>query len=196
MKNQKSRIKNQNLSTREEILKEAGELFARRGYFGVSMQEIANELKITKAALYYHFESKEKLFLEILEKTFTHLLRRLSKAAATAANPAETLFRVIDGYLNFAFENPQASLFYAKEAGEGSAKIQKLTDGIHQKISSFFEDIFKAAAAEEKEQQEAVSQLTLILLGVLANPLGWGKKEIEKTARFLSRLLTANQRSG
>jgi len=46
-------------STKQTILKIAGRLFSQRGYYGVSMQDLADEIHITKAALYYHFTSKE-----------------------------------------------------------------------------------------------------------------------------------------
>jgi len=54
--------------TRERILEVAAERFAARGYADVSMQEIADAMGITKAALYYHFRSKEELFAEVVRR--------------------------------------------------------------------------------------------------------------------------------
>src|SRR6202167_344121 len=48
-------------STRERILDVALELFLAQGYDGTSLREIAEQLGVTKAALYYHFESKEDI---------------------------------------------------------------------------------------------------------------------------------------
>jgi AcrR family transcriptional regulator len=48
-------------STRERILDVALELFAAQGYDGTSLRQIAEQLGVTKAALYYHFESKEDI---------------------------------------------------------------------------------------------------------------------------------------
>src|SRR5579864_3751687 len=50
---------------REEILDVALELFNEQGYDGTSLREIAERLGITKAALYYHFERKEDILLEL-----------------------------------------------------------------------------------------------------------------------------------
>jgi AcrR family transcriptional regulator len=47
--------------TRRRILASAAEVFAEHGYSGASMRDIAERLGITKAALYYHFTSKEDL---------------------------------------------------------------------------------------------------------------------------------------
>ncbi|EFC83226.1 TetR/AcrR family transcriptional regulator [Parafrankia sp. EUN1f] len=52
-------------STRERILDVALELFTHSGYEAVSLREIAQRLNITKAALYYHFASKDDILLAL-----------------------------------------------------------------------------------------------------------------------------------
>src|ERR1700691_1913455 len=52
-------------STRERILDVALELFTRQGYDKTSLRDIAERLGITKAALYYHFERKQDILLEL-----------------------------------------------------------------------------------------------------------------------------------
>jgi AcrR family transcriptional regulator len=51
--------------TRERILDVALELFNEQGYDKTSLREIAQRLGVTKAALYYHFERKEEILLEL-----------------------------------------------------------------------------------------------------------------------------------
>ncbi|MGH8991039.1 MAG: TetR/AcrR family transcriptional regulator [Acidimicrobiia bacterium] len=53
--------------TRERILAVATELFIDQGYEATSLRQIADRLGITKAALYYHFQSKEQIFTALLE---------------------------------------------------------------------------------------------------------------------------------
>src|SRR5262245_47346547 len=53
------------LLTRERILDVALELFNEQGYDKTSLREIAERLGVTKAALYYHFERKEDILLEL-----------------------------------------------------------------------------------------------------------------------------------
>jgi AcrR family transcriptional regulator len=52
-------------STRERILDVALELFSEQGYEQTSLREIADRLGLTKAALYFHFERKEDILLEL-----------------------------------------------------------------------------------------------------------------------------------
>jgi AcrR family transcriptional regulator len=49
------------VDTRERILDVALDLFTEQGYDGTSLRQIAEQLGVTKAALYYHFESKEDI---------------------------------------------------------------------------------------------------------------------------------------
>lgn len=55
--------------TRERILEVALALFAEKGYEATSMREIAEHLGITKAALYYHFDSKADIVRAMLADT-------------------------------------------------------------------------------------------------------------------------------
>ena len=54
--------------TRARILAVAARLFATRGYAGTSIKDISDELGMTKAALYYHFASKEVLLHELVSQ--------------------------------------------------------------------------------------------------------------------------------
>lgn len=85
--------------TSERILAAARVLFAARGYRATSMQAIAEEVGITKAALYYHFDAKD----EILHQLTVPLLDELEAALAAAeagAEPDEVRWRAIEGYVD------------------------------------------------------------------------------------------------
>ena len=71
------------LSTRERILEVAAELFIEHGYDTTSLREIADRLGFTKAALYYHFQSKEDLLAALLapgDALVRELMHRLEDA--------------------------------------------------------------------------------------------------------------------
>ena len=54
--------------TKARIVDIALELFAQNGYLGTSMSDIANQLSITKGALYKHFASKQEILDQIIQK--------------------------------------------------------------------------------------------------------------------------------
>ncbi len=73
--------------TRERIQRVALELFAEQGYEGSSLREIAERLEVTKAALYYHFRTKEDIVTSLLEDWGTALDDLLERET----RPAELL---------------------------------------------------------------------------------------------------------
>jgi AcrR family transcriptional regulator len=66
---------------KEKIMDTAEMLFTERGYKAVSIRDIADACQVTNAALYYHFDSKEMLFEQVLE-TYTRKLAERMQAAA------------------------------------------------------------------------------------------------------------------
>ncbi len=52
--------------SRHQILRAAGALFQRNGYDATSIQDICNELSLSKGALYHHFRSKDEILFEIM----------------------------------------------------------------------------------------------------------------------------------
>ncbi len=65
-------------NTREKLLGVALELFAQRGFDGVSIAAIADQLGISKQALLHHFQSKEKLYGELLAAISQDFEKRLA----------------------------------------------------------------------------------------------------------------------
>ncbi|MET4577096.1 TetR/AcrR family transcriptional regulator [Ottowia thiooxydans] len=65
-----------------QLLDIAGRLFAKHGFQGTSLREIAEEAKITKAALYYHFPNKEALYERIVLHGLEMLLEHVMAATA------------------------------------------------------------------------------------------------------------------
>jgi AcrR family transcriptional regulator len=54
--------------TRERLLEAAARVYARRGFSGATLEEVASEAGFTKGAVYAHFGSKENLLLALVEE--------------------------------------------------------------------------------------------------------------------------------
>jgi AcrR family transcriptional regulator len=54
-------------AVRDRLLKVALQLFAQKGFESTSVREIASAAEVTKPTIYYHFKSKEGLYLELLD---------------------------------------------------------------------------------------------------------------------------------
>src|SRR5438034_9655215 len=68
--------------TRQQILETAQRLFAERGYDATSLQMIADEMGLTKAAVYYHFRAKNDILLAAMRPGLLRLQALLDEAAA------------------------------------------------------------------------------------------------------------------
>lgn len=75
-------------NTREQIRTIALELFARRGYAGTSLREIAERLGVTKAAVYYHFRTKEEILTSLIEDFLAQLDELVTWAGEQPPGPA------------------------------------------------------------------------------------------------------------
>ncbi|MGP4102568.1 TetR family transcriptional regulator [Nonomuraea sp. KM90] len=65
--------------TRSEILEVAQREFARHGYAGARVDEIAARMRTTKRMIYYYFGSKERLYVAVLEKAYAEV-REMERA--------------------------------------------------------------------------------------------------------------------
>ena len=74
---------------REQILDVSVQVFARNGFHSTSMNDVADAAGVTKPVLYQHFDSKQDLYLALLEEAGNRLRTAVSKAVAGAANGKE-----------------------------------------------------------------------------------------------------------
>ena len=94
--------------TKERILETALELFAQSGYLGTSMNDIARQLGITKAALYKHYTSKQEildtLVKQVLQQYENHSIFARANWEEDAANlplTADAAVQMIQGQLRY-----------------------------------------------------------------------------------------------
>ncbi len=71
----------------EQLISIAADLFARKGYEGTSLRDIAETAGITKAALYYWFPEKEALFQRVVASRMEGLVERVTLAVEQASDP-------------------------------------------------------------------------------------------------------------
>ena len=85
--------------TREKILAESARVFNRRGYDAATLDEIAQALGVTKAALYYYVRNKEDLLLQCHQKALDIAIDAVHTALAEAREPDEQLRMVFTRYI-------------------------------------------------------------------------------------------------
>ncbi len=89
-------------SRREQILTTAAELFAARGFHGVSVSELGAACGITGPALYKHFASKDAVLAEMLVSISEQLLAVGRARVREAGGPSDALESLVDWHVDFA----------------------------------------------------------------------------------------------
>ena len=97
------------------ILETARRLFHRKGFGGVTLDEIALEIEFSKGTIYSHFASKEEIFAQILLGHLNLLAGVLKEAASNSANREEGVKRALEAYLRFSDQHREYGqlLFFA-----------------------------------------------------------------------------------
>ncbi|MBN6040451.1 TetR family transcriptional regulator [Amycolatopsis sp. 195334CR] len=101
-------------TTPQRILAAARALFAEHGYRATSMQAIADQLGITKAALYYHFDSKDELLRHLTLPLLDELEGALNDAE-TAGDPEAVRWRAIEGYVDVHLRHRETLLMLVRD---------------------------------------------------------------------------------
>jgi AcrR family transcriptional regulator len=91
---------------RDRILSSACELYLRDGLDGFSMRKLARVLGVTAPALYRHYESKERVLLDVVREAYRTMIQYLHRALQ--GRTPEDRFRLAgEGFLDFALEHPR-----------------------------------------------------------------------------------------
>ena len=92
--------------TRQRIQSVALELFAEQGYDKTSLREIAERLDVTKAALYYHFKSKEDIVTSLVEDYFGQIDEMVAWGRTQPRTP-ESRAQVLERYYRIVAEGSE-----------------------------------------------------------------------------------------
>jgi AcrR family transcriptional regulator len=160
-------------TTRERILDVARELFIEQGFEATSLREIADRLGFTKAALYYHFKSKDELLLALLEPTrtlITQLYERLEAADGTEGW-ADALLWLIDQMARYA-----SFLQLVQRNRTVLERLQKTFFEGHDQLQHRVEH---AAADKAADLTEQVRMITA--LGAITSFDDWAPRLLEET---------------
>lgn len=93
------------VTRRDQILATAAELFAERGFHGVSVAELGTACGISGPALYKHFASKDAVLAEMLVSISEQLLAVGRERVAAAADPRAAVTALVEWHVEFALRD-------------------------------------------------------------------------------------------
>jgi AcrR family transcriptional regulator len=190
--------------TRERILDVALELFNEQGYEGTSLREIAERLGVTKAALYYHFKSKEEILLALHLRL--HVLGRAvlgqfdlaDDVAIAAAWP-----NLIQTFIAWVLENRDLVLVHTRNQ-RAFEQVARDSPHAHDAENDDLEQRFRGILASRDVPLEQRVRMAASVGAVLATVMGaddmFGNGSVKHVADYARRivyeLFTASGSSG
>jgi len=131
--------------TRQRILDVALDLFTEQGFDGTSLRQIAERLGVTKAALYYHFESKDDILMALhmrLHEFGKDALSQMGEEPVTLELWGELLDQIVDQMLG------QRKIFLMHERNQ--AALEKLHREDHDAQHDDIQDTFRRVLADPR----------------------------------------------
>lgn len=151
---------------RERLLAAATRLFAAKGYAATSVRDIVKAAKVTAPVLYYHFGSKERLFVGLVRSGVDVLEAEMAKALAAAASPAERVRAF--GRVHVAIQQRFADLRWVVEAvvtGPPNAAPRFDFRGLFAHLVEQLADLVRGAVASGEFRRCDPTAAALAILG-------------------------------
>lgn len=93
--------------TRDALLEAARSLFARHGFAGASVRDVAAAAGANPALVRYHFGSKQGLYEQVIAEAMGALRDRIATAIAGAGGPREAIKHALDAYVDHLVADPE-----------------------------------------------------------------------------------------
>jgi AcrR family transcriptional regulator len=140
-------------ATRNQILDAAEIEFAVTGLGAARTDAIAAQTGVTKAMIYYYFQSKEELYRAVLERCFTESLEKMEQLQLDCLPPDAALVRLLEQILCCISENPRIGSILSLEAIQNKGKYypKKLGDLLYGTIIHILEQGIAAGVFRQLE---------------------------------------------
>ncbi|MEJ2193829.1 MAG: TetR family transcriptional regulator [Ignavibacteriaceae bacterium] len=93
------------LVTKKQIIEESVKLFLQKGFLVTTLDEIAQQVNVTRGAIYHHFKDKLDIVNELIETEHLNLKGLLQKIFNENIAPLDKIEKVIEGVVNNFFDN-------------------------------------------------------------------------------------------
>jgi AcrR family transcriptional regulator len=151
--------------TRARIQRVALELFAERGYDGTSLREIAERLDVTKAALYYHFKSKEDIVSSLVEDYFGQI-DELTAWAGTQPRSPRTRAVVLSRYVRIVADGSAVfRMLHHNQAAVNTLASDRHRGNVFRERMAGMVDALAGPGADLPERLRATMVLGAISIG-------------------------------
>ncbi len=154
---------------RERLVEVAVELFTGRGYSATSVREIVEAAGVSKPVLYYHFGSKEGLYLEIMRRLERTLVETVANHATGGGTARERFRRLaLDIYDAFSENTAAVRFLNAVFWGPPQGTPEYDVESLYQPLMAAFSGLADEGIARGEFRRAAGPDLSFAVLGALS----------------------------
>ncbi|WP_106767328.1 TetR/AcrR family transcriptional regulator [Paenibacillus faecalis] len=155
------------LKKRDLILDKAKELFIQRGYAATSMDELVRYIGVSKGSIYYHFKSKDELFIQLLARQNREWMDAWMEKKSHFASFEAKVYGIADHMVDD-FQNPLVKVgqeFYISNPDKQALLAQIIE--ILQAPRKLYRDIFAEGAREGLLPESEIDEVAVIFSSLL-----------------------------
>jgi AcrR family transcriptional regulator len=174
---------------RAQLIEVGRSVFAKYGYEGTSVEEIAKRAKVSKPIVYEHFGGKEGLYAVIVDREMDYVVRRITEAISSGS-PRERVERASLAFLSYVRDHPDGFAVLSQDSPLSSSRgtISSLLNDMAERVG----DVFVSALEEAGYDSKAAPIYANALVGMVTFVGTWWTDErkpaIEEVAKHISAL--------
>lgn len=153
---------------RQCILEQAQKLFLVHGYNGVSIRDIVHACGLSNAALYYHFGSKQNLFVQVFREYIARATEQLQLAGESQGPCRQRLAHMADVYARFVLESRSEMQMLHRDLMEfDKEEIGKVLPDAMRQIPSLFATVLEEGIAAGEVRAVDAPRTSSLLMGMI-----------------------------
>ncbi len=135
------RRRSNGIRTRAEIVAAAERHFAERGFEAARLDDVADDVGIRRAAIFYHFGDKQELYRAVLDDLSGALLLSVAEAVSDeATSPSQRLIALVRASARAIAERPALAAFALREAMSSDPDVERRTNPLLGQIVALFDE--------------------------------------------------------
>ena len=160
------------ITARQRILDTAAGLLSERGYGETSLRILASEVGIKAASVYYHFDSKEALYVEVLQAGMDIMIDRFEEVAGTDGTSGRGRLQAhVSGHLDALHSNLQYTALHVSEFRTAPPSVRAALVPRRDEYESMWTDLLTDILPDISRSE--ISILRLSLFGAMNSSIDW-----------------------
>ena len=173
---------------RAQLIEVGRSVFAKHGYEGTSVEEIAKRAKVSKPIIYEHFGGKEGLYAVIVDREMDYVERRIGEAISSGS-PRERVERASLAFLRYVRDHPDGFAVLSQDSPLSSSRgtISSLLNDLAERVG----DVFVSALKEAGYDTKAAPIYANALIGMVTFVGTWWTEERKPTIEEVAKQISA-----